>query len=146
MRVQIFSDIHSDLRRLEKVAAVEADVYICAGDLVNWSQGLDACGEVLKSLGDKLWVIPGNHETSEDITALCAKFGFNDFHGKTFERDGWQFAGLGYSNPTPFDTPGEYSEEELAERLAAFDSLSPLIMVCHTPPKGTARSLANDAW
>lgn len=138
MRVQIFSDIHSDLRRLEKVAAVEADVYICAGDLVNWSQGLDACGEVLKGLGDKLWVLPGNHETSEEITAFCAKFGFNDFHGKTFERDGWQFAGLGYSNPTPFDTPGEYSEEELAERLSAFELLSPLIVVCHAPPKGTA--------
>ncbi len=28
-------------------------------------------------------------------------------------------AGLGYSNPTPFHTPGEYSEAELAERLAA---------------------------
>lgn len=138
MRVQIFSDIHSDLRRLEKVAAVEADVYICAGDLVNWSQGLDACGEVLKELGDKLWVLPGNHETSAAITAFCAKFGFNDFHGKTFERDGWQFAGLGYSNPTPCDTPGEYSEEEIAEKLAEFQSLSPLIMICHAPPKGSA--------
>jgi Icc-related predicted phosphoesterase len=138
MRVQIFSDIHSDLRRLAKVAAVEADVYICAGDLVNWSQGLDACGEVLKGLGDKLWVLPGNHETETDISDFCAKFGFNKFHGNSFERDGWQFAGLGYSNPTPFDTPGEYSEEELAERLTKFSGLSPMILICHAPPKGTA--------
>jgi Icc-related predicted phosphoesterase len=29
-------------------------------------------------------------------------------------------AGLGYSNPTPFNTPGEYSEKELAARLAGF--------------------------
>ena len=27
--------------------------------------------------------------------------------------------GLGYSNPTPFNTPGEYSEPQIAERLAA---------------------------
>ena len=47
-------------------------------------------------------------------------------------------AGLGCSNPTPFDTPGEYSESELAERLAPFASLKPLILICHCPPKDTA--------
>ncbi len=93
---------------------------------------------MLKPLGEKLWVIPGNHETDKDITKFCRKFGFNDFHGKSFEHDGWTFAGLGYSSPTPFDTPGEYSEDELTERLALFQSLSPLILVCHAPPKGTA--------
>ncbi len=46
-------------------------------------------------------------------------------------------AGLGYSNPTPFDTPGEYSEKEIAERLAPFAALDPLVMVCHAPPYGT---------
>ncbi len=137
MRVQIFSDIHNDLRALAKAASVEADVYICAGDLVSWSRGLDACGEVLKGLGDKLWVLPGNHETEGDIAAFCTTFGFNDFHGKTFEREGWVFAGLGYSNPTPFDTPGEFTEKELAERLTRFSDCSPLILVCHAPPKGT---------
>ncbi len=138
MRVQVFSDIHSDLRALEKATAVEADLYICAGDLVNWSQGLDACGEVLKPLGEKLWVLPGNHETAAAISAFCSKFGFNDFHGKSFVRDGWNFAGLGYSNPTPFDTPGEYSEAELRERLEPFAGLAPLILICHAPPMGTA--------
>ena len=138
MRVQIFSDIHSDLRALEKAAAVKADLYISAGDLVNWAQGLDACGEVLKRLGQKLWVLPGNHETAAGISSFCQKFGFNDFHGKSFVQDGWNFAGLGYSNPTPFDTPGEYTEEELRAGLEPFAGLSPLILICHAPPKGTA--------
>jgi len=138
MRVQVFSDIHSDLRALEKAVAVDADLYICAGDLVNWAQGLDACGEVLKALGEKLWVMPGNHETADGIAAFCRKFGFNDFHCKSFVQDGWNFAGLGYSNPTPFDTPGEYTEEELRERLEPFAGLAPLILICHAPPKGTA--------
>ena len=138
MRVQVFSDIHSDLRALAKAAAVKADLYICAGDLVNWSQGLDACGEVLKPLGEKLWVLPGNHETDVAISSFCRKFGFNDFHCKSFVQDGWNFAGLGYSNPTPFDTPGEYAEEELRERLEVFAALTPLILICHAPPKGTA--------
>jgi Icc-related predicted phosphoesterase len=142
MRVQIFSDIHSDLAALEANAQADADLYICAGDLVNWGHGLDACGEVLRPLGEKLWVIPGNHESAADITAFCAKFGFHDLHGNSFERGGWHFAGLGYSNPTPFDTPGEYSEEKLAKKLAAFAVLSPLVLVCHAPPADTALDMA----
>jgi uncharacterized protein len=47
-------------------------------------------------------------------------------------------AGLGYSNPTPFNTPGEYTETELAERLHRFSGLDPLVLVCHAPPYGTA--------
>jgi Icc-related predicted phosphoesterase len=142
MRVQIFSDIHSDLRALERNAAVEADLYICAGDLCNWARGLDACGEALRPLGEKLWVMPGNHESAGQIADFCAKFGFQDFHGKTFERDGWHFAGLGYSNRTPFNTPGEYTEVELADRLAVFAELNPLVLVCHAPPAGTALDAA----
>jgi hypothetical protein len=142
MRVQIFSDIHSDFAALERNAQVDADLYLCAGDLCNWQRGLDACGEILRPLGEKLWVMPGNHETAEQITDFCAKFGFQDFHGKSFEQGGWHFAGLGYSNPTPFDTPGEYAEDELAERLAAFASFDPLVLVCHAPPAGTALDAA----
>ena len=137
MRVQLFSDIHSDHKALERAAAVEADLFICAGDLVNWQKGLDKCGAILEHLGDKLWVMPGNHETSEQISQFCAKFGFNDFHNKTFEAGGKHFAGLGYSNTTPFDTPGEYTDDELAEKLSKFTSLDPLVLVCHCPPANT---------
>jgi Icc-related predicted phosphoesterase len=145
MRIQIFSDIHSDLAALKRNAAVEADLYLCAGDLCNWQRGLDACGEILQPLADKLWVMPGNHETAEQIAEFCAKFGFQDFHAKSFERGGWHFAGLGYSNPTPFDTPGEYSEEELAGKLASFAALDPLVLVCHAPPAGTPLDEAGPA-
>ena len=46
------------------------------------------------------------------------------------------WAGLGYSNITPFDTPGEYSEEEIAEALRAFENEKPLYLVAHCPPHG----------
>ena len=45
--------------------------------------------------------------------------------------------GMGYSNPTPFDTPGEYDEGELARRLARFAVLRPQTLVAHAPPFGT---------
>jgi len=137
MRIQIFSDIHNDLRALERLAKTPADLYISAGDLVSWERGLPDCGKVLRTLGGKLWVLPGNHETAEQIGSFCTQFGFRNFHEQVFEAAGYQFAGLGYSNPTPFDTPGEYSEEELKEKLNPFKNLSPLVLVVHAPPRGT---------
>ena len=134
MLVQIFSDIHGDLRALERAAAVEADIYIAAGDLVTWPAPLDDCGKILAPLGRKLWAMPGNNETDRQIAAFCSQFGFRNFHDSVIEIDGTHFGGLGYSNPTPFDTPGEYSEREIEQRLAKFAALKPLVLVCHAPP------------
>lgn len=137
MKLLIFSDIHSDARALERLMSTEADYYFCAGDLVNWSRNMDAMGEILKKRSDRVYVIPGNHETDSQVTDLCTRFGLNDFHGGHIELDGFHVIGLGYSNPTPFDTPGEYSEAELERRLHAFDGLKPMIAICHAPPQGT---------
>jgi Icc-related predicted phosphoesterase len=53
------------------------------------------------------------------------------------ELKGTKWAGLGYSNITPFKTPGEYSEEQIAEALAAFDGIEKLYLVVHFPPYNT---------
>jgi len=58
-----------------------------------------------------MYVLPGHHETEARISEFCQRFGFKDFHGKRIEIGGFHVAGFGYSNPTPFDTPGEYAEE-----------------------------------
>jgi Icc-related predicted phosphoesterase len=137
MKALIFSDIHGDIKTLNRLLDIEADLYIAAGDLGNWGRGLDKAGEALQRRGSSVWVLPGNHESETQVAAMCEKYGLHNFHGRTFEVDGLHFAGLGYSNPTPFDTPGEYSEEELARRLEPFAGLQPLVLVCHCPPKGT---------
>lgn len=141
MKVLIFSDIHGDLRALERIASQQADVYISAGDLSNFGKGLDRCGEVLKPLGQRVWVLPGNHETQIENRSFCEQYGFQDFHRKVRSLESasgiTSWAGLGYSNITPFDTPGEYSEEEIAKALAAFDGIKSLQLVVHFPPLNT---------
>lgn len=117
--------------------ATEADYFFCAGDLVNWGRHLDAMGEILKTRAGKVYVIPGNHETADQVSQLCDRFGLHDFHGGHIEVDGFHITGLGYSNPTPFNTPGEYSEQEIEKRLQPFFGLKPMISVCHAPPYGT---------
>src|ERR1700691_1326359 len=134
----IFSDIHNDSKALEKLMDIEADYYFAAGDLVNWARGLDKMGELMKKRASQMFVLPGNHESARDIEGLCARFGFVDFHEQTMEIGGRHVAGLGYSSPTPFDTPGEYSEDEIAARLSKFAGLKPLVLICHCPPLNTA--------
>ena len=137
MRLLIFSDIHNDKRALERLMDIEADYYFAAGDMITWAKGMEKMGPILQRRAGKMYVIPGNHESETDVATMCTRYGLSNFHGQTMEIAGHQVAGLGYSNPTPFNTPGEYSEEELARRLDQFASLEPLVMVCHCPPKDT---------
>jgi Icc-related predicted phosphoesterase len=138
VKLLLFSDIHNDWTTLERILTLEADYYISAGDQVSWARGLERCGEILKTRGQKVWVLPGNHESAAQITAMCARNGLNDFHERHFVVGRWNVAGLGYSSPTPFHTPGEYSEAEIARRLEPFARLDPLVLVCHAPPRETA--------
>jgi Icc-related predicted phosphoesterase len=117
---------------------VEADFYIAAGDLATWGRGLDRCGQVLRTRGEKVWVLPGNHESAAQIASFCEQYGLHNFHERKFAAGAYHVAGLGYSSPTPFDTPGEYTEAQIAERLAPFADLHPLVLVCHAPPFDTA--------
>jgi uncharacterized protein len=136
-RLLVFSDIHNDLRALEKLMAIEADYYFAAGDLVSWARGLDKMAEPMKRRADRVYVLPGNHESEQNIADFCAGYGFVNFHGGTLDIAGTHVAGLGYSGPTPFDTPGEYSEDELAARLEKFVEWKPSVLICHAPPLDT---------
>ena len=137
MKLLVFSDIHDDYAALERHMAAEADYYFAAGDLSHWGRGLDRCGKILQRRAGRVYVLPGNHESEGQIADLAAQYGLIDFHGQTFEAGGYRIAGLGYSTPTPYNTPGECSEEEMARRLAPFAGLKPLILICHCPPLGT---------
>ncbi len=113
MKLLVFSDIHGDANVLERLMNIEADHYIAAGDLCTFSRGLDAMCSILQRRGEQVWVLPGNHENESQIETACQRYGLNPLHGRSFEANGCHVAGLGYSNPTPFNTPGEYSEAEV---------------------------------
>lgn len=138
LKLQIFSDIHNDWKTLERLLSLEADYYIAAGDQITWGKGIERCGEILRTRGDKVYVLPGNHESASQIAGMCARCGLHNLHERHIEVGRWRVAGLGYSSPTPFNTPGEYSETQMGERLERFADLKPLTLICHAPPYGTA--------
>jgi uncharacterized protein len=136
-KLLIFSDIHNDARALERLMNMEADYYFAAGDMVTWARGFEKIGPVLAKRAERMYVIPGNHESERDTEELCRRFGLHHFHGGKIEVAGYHIAALGYSAPTPFDTPGEYTESEIAQRLTPFAGLDPLVLICHSPPMDT---------
>jgi hypothetical protein len=140
-RLLVFSDIHNDRQALQSLMNIDADYYFAAGDLVSWgrglARGLEKMAEPMKRRAEHVYVLPGNHESEGDIADFCKQHGFVNFHGGTLDIGGTHIAGLGYSTPTPFDTPGEYSEEEMATRLEKFATLAPSVLICHAPPLDT---------
>ena len=144
MNLLIFSDIHGDTKALERLMATPADAYIAAGDLATFSRGLDKMGAILQTATAPVYVMPGNHESESDINVFCRQYGFEVFHNRMIELGGKHIAGLGYSNITPFKTPGEYTEPEFAERLAPYQNLKPLVLICHCPPLNTPLDRAGE--
>ncbi len=140
-RLLIFSDIHNDRQALQSLMNIDADYYFAAGDLVSWARGLDKMAEPMKRRAGHMYVLPGNHESERNIADFCERHGFVNFHGGTLDIAGTHVAGLGYSTPTPFDTPGEYSEEEMAARLEKLVdkrvAWKPSVLICHAPPLDT---------
>ena len=137
MHLLVFADIHQDWQALRNIVAKKADLYLCLGDLTDRSQGLEKAGEILAPLGENLWLLPGNNETAAQIKSLCQKHGFFDFHQKIIKKGKFFFAGLGYSVKTPFNTPGEASEEEFEKAFKKFSGFQNLCLFAHNPPKDT---------
>jgi uncharacterized protein len=144
MKVLLFSDVHCDWKALGALLEREADAYICAGDVVTWARSLEQAGEMLGRRRGKVWILPGNHESASDIQSISERFGLVNVHDTAWEMGGVRFAALGYSNPTPFNTPGEYSEAELASRLGRLGETQPEVLICHCPPKGSKLDRAGE--
>src|SRR5262252_4143898 len=93
MRLLVFSDIHGDTAALQKLIDTEADYYFAAGDLVNWARGFEKVGPILQTRAGRVYVIPGNHESTGDIARFAARYGLHDFHGHSINVGDYTIAG-----------------------------------------------------
>src|SRR5688500_17107275 len=85
MKILAFTDLHNDpygLAAIAKRAKKEnPDLLVCCGDLSNFGSDLFEVGNKLHAIGKKIVIIPGNHESPEEIVELCKKFSsFIDVH------------------------------------------------------------------
>ena len=118
MKMLVLADIHGDeavLEKLEAMGKAGYDHVLVAGDSTN-----NSTSYVVDLLGvfPNAYIIPGNNESANVLEILHKAR--NYAQEKRFElKDGYSLVGFGFSNPTPFHTPGELKDEEIYKRLSA---------------------------
>jgi Icc-related predicted phosphoesterase len=143
MKIISFGDIHEDFSNLIplKDELENADLVIVTGDLTNFNGRKEAekvIDEIMK-YNENILAQLGNLDQPEVNDYLTEK-GIN-LHRNGFIRDDIGIFGVGGSNPTPFNTPTEFSEDEIETFL--LDGIDKVkgakfkIMVPHMPPKDT---------
>lgn len=137
-------DIHGEVTWTPELirAAESADAVILAGDLTSFGSPDDVAGiiEDITRFNPTCYAIAGNCDSME-IESLLAE---RDIHlnGRGIMiGDSIGICGVSGSNRTPFGTPLEFTEEELAETLVTgwreIREASVRIVAHHAPPYGT---------
>jgi len=94
--------------------------------------------ERLRGTGVRCFVMPGNDDEFDIDDALAGSDVVVNPDGAIVEIDGYQLLSLAWANPTPWNSPRELPEEELAariERLAReLDPSLPVIFNLHCSP------------
>ncbi len=143
MKIISFGDIHENLSNLGplKNELKNADLVIVTGDLTNYNGRKEAekVIECVEEYNENILAQLGNLDQPEVNDYLTEK-GIN-LHRNGFIRGNIGIFGVGGSNPTPFDTPTEFSESEIEGFLfEGFEKVKDTkfkIMVPHMPPKDT---------
>jgi len=138
MKILVFSDLHRDQDRAERLVeqAADADVVLGAGDYASMHKGLEDIIETLSAIRTPTVLVPGNAETDTELWQACASWPSGAvLHGQAFQLQGTQFFGLGGGvPPTPFPWSFDLSEDEAAAKLESCPEGA--VLVVHSPPKG----------
>jgi Icc-related predicted phosphoesterase len=143
MNIMAFGDIHEYVHTLKTIEAPlhHADLILVTGDITRW-RGPHTAAKVLaaiKHYNTNILAQVGNTD-SWDTHYYLNDLGIN-LHGQGHHFDDLGIFGVGGSNATPFYTPTEFSEEEIAAYLmAGYDMIKDAprkILIAHCPPYHT---------
>ncbi len=99
---------------------------------------MDMAAEKLKGTGVRVFVCPGNDDEMEVDDIIRGSDLVELGEGRKVEIDGFTMISTGWSNPTPWNTHREETEDALGERIDAMakqlDDLSHAIFNLHCPP------------
>ncbi|MBS7623142.1 metallophosphoesterase family protein [Candidatus Bathyarchaeota archaeon] len=142
MRLIVLSDFHKSFAAAKAAAEVisgdRPDAVLVAGDISHGDvEEAAKLLEVLGSAAAPVFFVPGNMD-SPDLSDWSIE-AVKSLHGRCLGLRGYELVGLGGSVHTPFHTPLEFSEVEVAEilnRAVTACACRSLILVSHCPPRG----------
>ena len=115
MRIIAFGDVHMELGGFRNIPGIDtADFVLITGDLTNYGNSKDAKKilDAVMQINENVLALPGNLD-ERDVSDYLVELGLS-LHGSGRLLDGIGIFGVGGSNITPFNTPTEFGEEELA--------------------------------
>jgi Icc-related predicted phosphoesterase len=125
------------LHELDQDAGKRADTFrqVMLDGVDRW---MNMAAEKLRGTGARCFVCPGNDDEME-VDDVIKRSDFVELgEGRMVEIDGYTMISTGWSNPTPWKTHREESEDKLAERLEAMASQvkdpTRAIFNLHCPP------------
>lgn len=112
---------------------------VMSDTLRHWTQIAE---ERFKSKGAKIYMTRGNDDRMEIEDVLKSSSYVIDPEGELLTLDGgYEMISSGWSNPTPWETPRECSEEELVSKLDSMigkvEDMKRCIFNMHVPPYDT---------
>lgn len=146
MKLLAFTDIHGDPlilgKIMQKARKERPDALVCAGDLTNFGFGIKTLLKKFDSLAIPLFIIPGNHETDEEIIVYSRELRFvKSIHLRHALFHSLYIIGCGGGGFTPQHAEFEMSEKKFAESMKKVrlrDHKYRTILVTHQPPYRTA--------
>ena len=138
MKFLVLTDLHGKKSAMDWINPLIKDEAIdCVLFLGDAVEDPAAPEESVKMIGmiecSKILAIPGNIDSPEMVDMIGSVA--ENMHGLGRQMGDIYIAGFGGSNPTIFDTPCEYPEEEILERLERVSKPGMILMV-HAPAYG----------
>ncbi|NLN43114.1 MAG: metallophosphoesterase [Methanosarcina sp.] len=143
MKILAISDPHGDYSKIRKMMekAGDFDLAVIVGDITDFGPN-EKVEELMEMFDRPVLAIPGNCDQKSILEALDASKAIN-LHGEAEQIGNIRFIGLGGSNPTPFNTPFELSEEEIEKTLQGMicsaennEDCGTIVLLTHARPHG----------
>ncbi|MEM0287130.1 MAG: metallophosphoesterase family protein [Nitrososphaerota archaeon] len=132
MKIFFVTDLHQSEKLLERIGSLasKAEILVVGGDVTTFGQKeyFDRFMNSISMLDLPILYVPGNN----DMVDFKLPNSVQNIDGKSVKLYDYMFGGLGGSPFTPFNTPNEYSESQLSEKLNRLGKVD--ILVTHTPP------------
>jgi len=139
MKLFAFTDIYGNKEIIKKIKTEikkeNPDILICAGDLSNFGEHFENLLLMFKPLKLPLLIIPGNHETADQLRKICKKTEFAiSLHRGLLKINNYIFLGYGEGGFNKEDKDFETLSKKFKKEIKK-DSKT--ILITHAPPYKT---------
>lgn len=133
----------TDKKEADHLRSNQDEVMVIFHRLINErvQHWIDLADEKLRASSAKIFIAPGNDDPFEMDAILAGSKVMQSAAMKNLDVLGYEMITLAHTSPTPWDTPREWNEEEMAKNInqlaGTIKNMEKAIFNFHDPPYGT---------